>query len=290
MAVKALIIQNLTSSPLPIDDLGIYIPANGMVDITFLFANNRAMPFESAILRDFIGAGSLALNNGITTLGTIESLQYLEMYMVAEHSIINTHAGDLLESSISPDGIIARTNFPSTIMAPWQLGVGGSLAIEAGDALPAEDIVAGRVFWDAGDKKLYAGAGNVWNNILVTQNSRYNAPVIYEYGQSGTLNSGAYLSTAWAKSNITPVIVPLNGTLKSICATSTSTRSYTCAIRRLVGSTWTTIASVNAATAQYNAYNNNLAVNFDAGDKLACYVSAGRMDNPHCYIEVTWRL
>lgn len=289
MATRTLIIQNLTSSPITIDDLGIYIPADGAIEATMLFAENRAMPFESVHLTNRINANELAINDGSMLLNASDSLKYLAVYMVASHDVLSQHNGNMLENNISPDGVLARTNLPAIITEPWRFNNGGRLAIENGNTLPAGFVADGRLFWDLNDKKLFAGAGNVWNNTLVTQNSRYNAPVIYEYGAQNTLRSGAYLSTAWAVSTSTPVIVPLNGTLRAICAHSSANNAYTCSIRKLVGTTWTTIASVSAATSARVALNNGLSINFDAGDKLACQVSSGRMTNAHCYIEVVWR-
>jgi hypothetical protein len=291
MATITLILKNTTGSPISINDLGVYVPSNNQINVTQLFASNRSEPIQSIDLANQILAGNVVVNNGTSDLSAADAAKYLSYYMVAGHTITG-HSGNMSESMISVDGILARTNSPASITGAWQIGSGGKLILDNGNTLPSGSIETARAFWKTDTKSMHMGSGGVWNDVLVTQNTRYNAPVVYEFGYSSQISSGSYLRTAWSVSTSTPVIVPLNGTLKAMCASSSTSNSYTCAIKRYDGSNWSTspiIASVTSASGGYVS-NNTLSVNFSAQDRLACLVSAGRMGSPHCYIEVIWRI
>lgn len=288
--LKTLIIKNLTGTAQAVGDLGLTIPGSGQIDVTDLFASNRNEPQESEDLSALIQANVLLLNTGTEDVQKAGTTMYLMDYAISNHEIDNDHSGDFLESRISGTNIFPRltTGSAATITAPWSFGAGGQLCIENDTVLPTGTIPEGRVFYNRNTKTLKVGAGNVWNDATVTPESRYNAPMVYEFGANVRKYSGSYIPTAWAASNIAPVIVPYAGTLKSMVAHSTSGYySYTCAIQKYSGGNWVTIADVSSSNG--GIVIDTFNVNFDQGERLACYVASGRMYYAHCYIEIVWR-
>ena len=288
---KALILINSTAAAVDIEDIGLHIPENSSLDCSIYFGNNKHVPASSFDLINLIQADTININDGATTYYQQSAINYLSEYAVIEHNIAeNEHNNNLKENRINEDGILARVNFPITITETWQVGANGKIIIENNNIFPTTIATdKGRIFWRSDAKQLYISDNGVWNSTLVTENSRYNAPIVYEFGRSGTLYAGSYLSTSWSVSTSTPVIVPLKGTIKSVCTSSTSRRSYSCSIRKASGTGWTTIATVSGGNNSYFAANNTLDIDFDAGTRFACQVSEGRMENAHCYLEVVWR-
>ena len=285
-------IKNLTSEPVYISDLGIYIPADETLDASDLFASNRTAPAMSRDIVNMLNEGTIVINDGNVDLDTSNGLAYLNTYSTATHPLFqndildDVHIGTLPETSVSQvETALVTIDKPANIKEVFQIGNDGSLAIENANVFPPITEEIGRIFWNTEKQEIFITNDGEWNRLAI---SRDEMAAIYEFGRNTTLYSGSYLATSWGTSNSSPVILPHDATLTFFCARSSLSYSYTCQIRKLVNDTWTTIASLSAG---YNVKSISGDFNIDlvAEDKLSCYISSGRMGNPHCYIEVVWR-
>lgn len=296
-----LILRNLTGAEQIVNDLGVFVPASGQVNVTGLFANNRYAPAASVDLATLINSNILILNNGSQDIAKASSAQYLDEYSLATHDINSPHTGLFPESRINNGGILARTALPATITAPWTINgsAGGQLMIENGISLPTGAIADGRIFWRTSDRTLHLGADGVWNNVTVTQNSFYNAPVMFEFGSYATIGTaGAYLNTQWVVSSSAPAIMPRKGTIKSIsadAATSSGTvTGYVMTLRKKSGSNWVDIAAFTKTGGSGYFVINDVNQDFAEFEQIACYLQATGSNTPvvtngHLYMEVIWR-
>jgi len=297
---KSLIIRNLTAVNHFVNDLGIYIPAFATKDFTELFRSNRYLPAVSQDLIQKVNSDVLVVNDGSVDIAKADLPVWLERFTVADHDIVVDHDGYFPESRISDDNIFLRVNGNETITAPWTIGAGGSLSVEYGDGPPTGQATSGRVYWDKLNGALYVGDSSVWRNVSVTTSSFFGAPVMYEFGRNDYLKKG-YMNTQWAISTSAPVVVPRKGTIKSLCIDAGLYRgtitSYQVNIHRYTGSNWVDFSPVVSITKTGGvgyAIKNNINVDFNDDERIACYVEAfGSNDqmlkNPHCYMEVVWR-
>jgi hypothetical protein len=203
------------------------------------------------------------------------------------------------------------TSLPSateTISGFWTFSGGGRLMIENGTSLPSTTppIADGRLFWNTTTRTMHIGGGGVWNEVTVTVNSRYNAPIVVEYGSQSTSFTDAYLNTQWSVSSTSPFVPALNGTIKSLAASfympSVSNHTSQFLLRKWsvasnayidMGATITVSAPAPAnSNSLCKAYADNINVDFSAGDFIACYVNTtnGTCRYPHIYVECVWRL
>lgn len=296
-----LIFKNLTGAEQIVEDLGVFVPASGQVDVTSLFANNRYAPAASVSLATLINNNILILNNGSQDIAKLTSAQYLDEYSLAVHDINVTHVGLFPENRINNDGILARVGSTATITAPWAFNgaAGGQLIVENGAALPTGTIESGRIFWLTTTRTLYLGADGVWNNVTVTQNSFYNAPVMFEFGSYATIGTaGAYLNTQWSASNISPAIMARKGTIKSLsmyaASSSGTVTGYIMTLRKWSDSNWIDLISATKTGGAGYLVVNDVNVDFVEYEQVACFLQATGTNTPvvtngHLYMEVIWR-
>jgi hypothetical protein len=295
-----LIFRNLTGVERTVNDLGVFVPASGQTNVTNLFANNRYAPAGSVDLANFINSDILILNNGTSDVAKAQAAAYLDQYSQATHDITSPHTGSLPENRISQDGILARVASPATITSAWTFSGGGKLMVETGTSLPSGTIETGRIFWNSTDRTLHIGANNVWNNITVTQNSFYNAPVMYEFGTNATNigTSGVYVNTQWVVSTTSPAIMVRQGTIKSLSADATAqsgtVTGYVMTLRRWNGSSWVDLTSLTKTGGAGYMVVDNVNIDFAANDRIACFIvatgsSTPQIGNAHLYMEVVWR-
>ena len=300
MANKTLIIVNLTSGARYIDDLGVYIPASGQRDVTSLFEGARFTPAQSLDLLDFINSDILKLNDGIQDIPKAEAEDYLIQFSLSEHDLETAHSGSLPEARIQNDDILVRANEATTITAPWSFasGAGGKLLIETGATLPVGTIETGRVYWLSSDRTLHIGANGVWNDITITQNTYYNAPVMFEFGSYSQIgSSGSYINSQWSVSTSAPAIMARAGTIKTLSADaqqySGTVTGYTMTLRKKSGSSWIDIADITKTDGDGYIIKNNVNVDFNEFEQIACFIQPAGSNpviyNGHLYMEVIWR-
>lgn len=292
-----LIIKNLTTVEQYVEDLGIYIPASTSVDFTELFNWAKYSPATSSILLDFVNNDILLLNDGTNDISKADTASFLIQYAVNNHER-QKHTGGYPENKIIDSNVFARLADNEIITGVWKIDSqnGGQLIIEHGTALPSGTPEDGRVFWHMSEELLYASANGIWNNITYISDVYYQSPLIYEFGSYSTFSSG-YLNTQWKTSSTSPVIVPNNGTIKSLTCDAGSdngtVNAYKFIIRRKESGSWVDFTSISKTDGPGHIYSNTFNVDFNAGDEFACYAEVtsgnGDLTNPHMYLEVVWR-
>jgi hypothetical protein len=205
--------------------------------------------------------------------------------------------GNYPEDRLVDNNIFARLSQNETISGIWKFDsqAGGQLHIESGTSLPSGTPDDGRLFWNTGEQFLYASEGGAWHNVSYVQSAFYQSPLIYEFGTYTTFSSG-YLNSQWASSSTSPVIVPRQGTIKSLACeagASGTVNAYTFTIRRYSGSSWVDFTSISKTDGAGYKYETAINADFSAGDRFACYAQVtsgtGSLTNAHLYLEVVWR-
>ena len=87
MSNKIVIIKNLTASGTYIDDLGVYVPPSGQVNVTELFESKRYSLANSLDLANLVNTDALIVNNGTQDLLKTEVASYLEQFSILTHDL-----------------------------------------------------------------------------------------------------------------------------------------------------------------------------------------------------------
>lgn len=286
MAYKTLIFKNTTGQDITLQELGVFVPANNFVDVTGLFENDPECVSASQELLAIALSGDVVINDGVVDVSIANVSSFLKSYSVPLHEMDSEkHLDGLLDTDISNDGIIARLAENQSITGQWTAPNG--LVVAHGDSLPVGNIVDGRLFWNLANKRMYFGKNGQWVDIVTAVVHLYDSPVVFEYGYNRTLKKGSYLRTSWAASNVSPVIVPRAGTIKSIVTASTSSRDYNLTLQFYRNGSWQNIYTVDSNG--YNEVVTGLNIDFDEEEQIALKVSSGRMYYAHAYVETVWR-
>jgi hypothetical protein len=287
VAYKTLLLRNVTVSDIYLSDIGISVAAGSSVDVTSTFELAPQMLLKSSLLSR-IQAQEIVLNDGVSDIDYLQAEAYLQWYAVPTHFVESAaHLSDMQDSQVSPDDILARLQGNHNITGQWYFPNG--LIMEYGDTLPTQGILNGRLYWLTTTRRLHVGKDGVWIDLVRAVVALYGASIVYEFAYNNTLYSGSYLRTSWAASNIAPVIAPRAGSLRSLVTHSTSSRSYTAAVRFYRSGSWQTFFDLDVSSGGYIGIVDNIDVDFNAGERIAIQVSSGRMSYPHAYLEVIWR-
>lgn len=286
MAYKTLILKNTTAQDIDLSDIGVFVPANDEINVTELFEDNPFCISSSVDLFAASQSGNIVINDGNADILVGEVADFLEAYSLPLHDMDGVkHIDDLQDTDVSNDGIIARLAENQSITGQWKAPNG--LVVAYGTSLPTGNIADGRIFWNLTNKKMYFGKNGQWVDIVTAVVNLYGSAVVFEFGYNRTLRSGSYLRTSWAASNISPLIVPRYGTIKSIVTSSTSSRNYHLTIQFYRNGSWQDIYTVSSNG--YNEVVTGLDIDFDEEEQIAMKVTSGRMYYAHVYLETVWR-
>jgi hypothetical protein len=157
---KSLILKNITgSNSVTIPDLGIHIPVGETIDFTPLIQKDRFLVYASANLRSRVSANEVEVIYQGSAVPFAQLESFLERLCVLEHDIAADHTGNLPESRISDDGILARLADDEVVTGHWTFP--GGITVQTGTTLPAT-LPAGSIFYNTDTQELFVSNGSSW--------------------------------------------------------------------------------------------------------------------------------
>ena len=178
---KTLVLRNLGSSSIVVNDLGLFIAATSSLNIESFVSANRFAVHASQDLRSLLAAETLVLNDGASDIAVGDVTAYLDRFCVLDHQLTDDHIGDLPESRIADGNILARIGSNEVITGKWEFP--GGIKLQADTALPTTVGDEGTIFYKTSDPSaLYVSNGTAW--IELVDASRFDPSTGHEHDGS----------------------------------------------------------------------------------------------------------